>query len=355
MVSTNVVEEFSANGYAVVRGWLSPTELELLVAALPKSAASPENPGVAASLMRFPKVLIEEIHGLRDKIEGTARLIQPGADSDPKLYFGAWFQSKTLKYPWHQDARQTWLFQNQAHELNFWMPVVKPHRETGNVSFIPYSGANQELLQAFAGRGARVFASQAGKTVVHDHYLGGRRVFDFDLEALAVTPELLPGDLLLHRGDMIHRTHPKSDEQRIAVGYRTLNSRASVRRDRLLGGASVHKLAMMCRDPKEAYWALGAFDTIGKPEISVGELFSCVRNPELKRIGPAEQLLDELLTFQIANQPDPQLRLVGCVCPLCRTMSETLARSELSRSGRIRIESDGCCQNGRHQRATEEH
>jgi len=59
-----------------------------------------------------------------------------------------------------------------------------------------------------------------------------RYLVDFDLDALAVTPSLSAGDLLLMRGDLIHKTQD-ADTQRVSTSIRVTYSKKTITRERL--------------------------------------------------------------------------------------------------------------------------
>ena len=100
--------------------------------------------------------------------------------------------------------------------------------------------------------------------------LGTIRVVPGGLDALAHTPELAAGDLLLLRGDVAHRTQDTSTA-RIALSVRATNGAAVVRRSRLASGG-VRKALMMARNPQPYSMAFQAFDAAGTDELSVREL-----------------------------------------------------------------------------------
>src|SRR5205814_6232367 len=131
---------------------------------------------------------------------------------------------------------------------NFYIPIIKPVRGKSNLAVVPFDvlGARSpEIAQASRGRGATRFAVKSGRmTVVHDNARGGRHgTLPFLLDDIAVTPELDAGDLLLLRGDVIHRTQD-TDTRRVAASLRMMNARTRISRDEMVRGGMVKTVIM---------------------------------------------------------------------------------------------------------------
>jgi hypothetical protein len=180
----------------------------------------------------------------------------------------------------HQDFDLDYkLTRDHLNYLNFWIPLRKPEVAKSNVTLIPFdalrsrSPAEYELL---VGSGGNRFVPQNGKTAVFGNYgsiLAERdrhtpeRYLDFDLEEIAVTPPLAAGDLLLMRGDVIHRTQD-IDSDRVAASLRATHSGKLITRARSLVDSGAK------RDPAAANMdALlrSCFDTLGRSEITIEE------------------------------------------------------------------------------------
>jgi len=90
------------------------------------------------------------------------------------------------------------------------------------------------------------------------------------LDHLADTPMLAAGDLLLLRGDIIHRTQD-ADTARVALSYRVTSRSVVVSQRRLaLGGA--RKAEMMANNPALYQRLFAAFDEAGRGELSLDEI-----------------------------------------------------------------------------------
>jgi ectoine hydroxylase-related dioxygenase (phytanoyl-CoA dioxygenase family) len=177
---------------------------------------------------------------------------------------------------WHQDSASYYAYQNHYDYLNFYIPIVKPARAKSNLSVVPFDalGARSPVLcQAIRGRGATRFVIKRGTTVVHDNDRGLRHAaLPYALDELAVTPELDAGDLLLLRGDVIHRTQD-TDTYRVALSLRMMNSRTRIRRSELVRGGLI-KTVLMNQLRNEFQVLFDCFDAAGRDEMTLGKLVS---------------------------------------------------------------------------------
>lgn len=184
-----------------------------------------------------------------------------------------------IDFPWHQDDGSYFLFQNHYNFLNFYVPIVKPEATKSNVSVIPFDAlqkASPEFYARLKGGGATSFLSNGSETSVSDYDSGTEYKMPFDIDRLAVTPDLTPGDLLLFRGDTIHRTQDTTTF-RVAISFRRVSSKTIVRSARFTG-ASRLKRDFMTRTKPVYDKMFECFATQGSPELSVGELFPHIRH-----------------------------------------------------------------------------
>jgi hypothetical protein len=132
-----------------------------------------------------------------------------------------------------------------------------------------------ELYQRVVGGGARRFVVNGDNTRVFDDEAGVQYTLPVSLERLAFTPELSCGDLLLLRGDCIHRTQDATT-QRIAASIRRQGAGTLVSKARMMRGGP-YKRNMMKRAPEPYRLALQCFTDSGKDFLTVGEIIRYVR------------------------------------------------------------------------------
>jgi ectoine hydroxylase-related dioxygenase (phytanoyl-CoA dioxygenase family) len=283
--------ELESKGYVVVPAFLTPPEIDVFRADYQAtghaSRAHEPNPSAAARAKdaidvpyKVRHVTPAVRHVIDDKLAAAARAVKFATgvrvnthSSGPfgSLYFTT---NGDVGLGWHQDSVSYYAYQNHYDYLNFYIPIVKPDRTRSNLSVIPFdalSARSPEVCQAIRGRGATRFVVKRGATVVHDNDRGGRHgVLPYDLAELAVTPELAAGDLLLLRGDVIHRTQDTAT-RRVAVSIRMMNARTRVRRAELLRGGLV-KTILMTQLRNDFQVLLDCFDAAGREEMTLGKL-----------------------------------------------------------------------------------
>ena len=105
------------------------------------------------------------------------------------------------------------------------------------------------------------------------------------------------GDLLLLRGDMIHRTQD-TDTERVALSFRASSSTAIVRRDSLAEGG-LYKARMMARNAATSELMFRAFDASGKDELVAHELLAMMRTVTLGQPMTPRQFMRYLLSEKL--------------------------------------------------------
>lgn len=196
-----------------------------------------------------------------------------GIDTDTTvagIYFAI---ERGIGFPWHQDHESYFLFQNHYNNLNFYIPILKPDATKSNLSVVPFDSlrkASSEFGSRLKGGGAATFRSNGLETEVVDDENDVKYTMPFDINRLAATPDLNAGDLLLLRGDMIHRTQD-TDTPRVAVSFRRLCSK-SILCSSKLAAAGPKKREYMDKTGVIYDRLSECFVSQDKSELSLGEI-----------------------------------------------------------------------------------
>lgn len=156
------------------------------------------------------------------------------------IYFST---KKGVNFPWHQDHESYFLFQDHYNYLNFYIPFIKEKVDASNLCLIPFDRLRTEApdyIEKIIGGGAKRFQADGDRTTVLDDEYDTAYSIPVSLERIAVIPELNAGDLLLFRGDMIHRTQD-STSNRVAISFRKVNSRSIINRYKLSSGGKTKR------------------------------------------------------------------------------------------------------------------
>jgi hypothetical protein len=189
-------------------------------------------------------------------------------------YFGT-DAAQGNNFPWHQDHESFFVVQNHFDYLNFYVPFIKPDPQKSNLSVIPFDALRQHAHRAAAfleRGGAGHFRRYLGRWIATNDDSGRSKMLHTDLDALAVTPHLEEGDLLLMRGDIVHRTQD-ADTVRAALSWRTADGATIVRRARLAAG-TMRKAVMMRRNVLPYQQMFEAFDIAGRDELPLRDLLA---------------------------------------------------------------------------------
>jgi hypothetical protein len=212
---------------------------------------------------KTPHRLNEHILRLLEQIRYETDLQVDFCESD-----GDYFDTNLKRYDWHMDHEEYYLYQNAYHNLNFWIPLIKPSTSESGVSVIPCDrwGDAKTLLET---RGAASFSPLGNKyTVMRDEDLGGKHLLNLNFDELAETPSLKVGDCLVLRGDIIHRTQEVTTA-RVAYSTRCFNSQAWISRDRFFSQCSA-KTTMINNNPALYQRVINAFEQ--KEHVQVAEV-----------------------------------------------------------------------------------
>lgn len=187
------------------------------------------------------------------------------------LYFAI---EKGVSFPWHQDHESYFIYQQHSDYLNFYIPFVKPEKNRSNLSLIPFdilkARIPAELFKRLVGAGATKLYVSGSETRVQDDENGIDYVLPVDIEEIKVTPEIAAGDLLLMRGDMIHRTQDVATPRR-AVSFRRTRSDYKISKAKLLHGCPT-KREMIAKNPLLYESVFTCFDELQIEEITAAQM-----------------------------------------------------------------------------------
>jgi hypothetical protein len=261
-------------GFVVVRQFVPERELEFLRA----QYAAAGSGSLANGNYAIRPVSLEAIGRLEPLLRTTTVQVARRTGIVADFTSGAvHFATESMEFGWHQDHESFFLLQEHHHYLNFYIPIIKPDPALSNMSVIPFDSLRARAPQAYArlaGGGACSLTVKNGRTIVRDDENGGAFIIDLDVGDLAQTPQLGAGDLLLMRGDVIHRTQDTTT-RRVAISLRRQSSVTTVSRQRMLAGCAGKK-EMMRRNPRQYQLALRCFAEHGKDELPAGRLYAYV-------------------------------------------------------------------------------
>lgn len=290
--------DLGTRGALVLRGLLTPGELRRQQHLF---EARPRGPSIARiyhATRAAPEAIAPIaglVEGLLPELRATTRLT-PTAINE----FGSYFATTDVSLGWHTDSLSYYKHQSHRSYINFWIPLAKPDRARGGLSFIPMDRLARECPEIHAivaGHGAA-----AWEPGLFTGDAGGREIdvaTPVDPSALAESPALEPGDALVLRGDVLHRTQDRTPG-RIALSIRAHDCAYPLERRRFFSmGARKYRRLMLERSRDLV--ALAALFTFGGRErLTVPELERFVQRAK-------ERSPTELALYQAARLAFPVL------------------------------------------------
>ena len=235
----SLLSSLLTKGYHVIPGFLDAKEIDGLVSDL-------ENDRLAYLYnIGLPHTAAMTSLGLR--LQGLLDELSASGEFTPR-HIGAYFATmKSLNLDWHQDHDSYFINQTHKHCLIIYIPMIKPDPRKSNLTIVPVDVLRSrapEVWNSMEWKGASRMSYEDGTTTVTDDQNGGvHGELDFPLDEIAVSPELSVGDVLLTRGDMIHRTQD-TDTDRVVLSFRAFDDSLTVTRDHFQQTTPIKELIM---------------------------------------------------------------------------------------------------------------
>lgn len=174
---------------------------------------------------------------------------------------------------YHQDHESFYFWQQNKNFLNFWIPIDKPNPTESGLIVIPMDKLAELIpndMHRVINNGATAYYPKSDHTVVINNNDGSEYAFDVDISSIEVVPELCAGDLLLMRGDLIHKTQNTSIP-RLAISIRCTQGSAPINKSVLLNGCTAKK-KLLAGSPGRMKRLLTKFKDLGRDIITSKEL-----------------------------------------------------------------------------------
>jgi hypothetical protein len=261
-------KDLETRGFVLVPSFLSEAELHLCREDFAHRPVSRANRNYTSASPSVTDRLTHRVQEVLALVAGNTNL-----RVDRPLGAAYFATGRRVRFGWHQDHESFFCAQNHYDYLNFYIPIVKPRKDKSNLSIVPFDVLERERPDTFrrvVRGGASSYVRIGNGTLVSLDDTGSLHWMRGALDRMAHTPLLDAGDLLLLRGDVIHRTED-AETERVSLSFRAASSETVVRRSRLVRGGWI-KTVLMARN-KELYERMFmAFDEAGKSSMTMHEL-----------------------------------------------------------------------------------
>jgi hypothetical protein len=226
--------DLKTKGYTVIPNFLTQEEINFFLEHYQRIKLE--------DLLNHPQPISKGLpystHYIEKKLDQTMRdseLTVDLIDTTP-LYTS----TERMDMGWHQDHQNYYFNQQTYNYLNFYIILQKDDPTLSGLSVVPFdvlADMVPDKINKFINSGAKRFEKSGHMTLVFDDDLGEKYNLPFLLEEIQQSPVLYPGDLLLQRGDVIHKTQDVLTK-RLALSIRATNSNAPVSLTRLQQGGA---------------------------------------------------------------------------------------------------------------------
>ena len=262
--------DLESKGYVVIPNFLTPEKIASLVEEYlhEKENMSIRNKNYKIYSRSSPSFLkndLTQINELiRDKTNITTTFIN---------YNMIFFINSLINFGWHQDHESYYMTQDSYNHLKCWIPIIKPNSNKSGLRVIPHDKLLEKCPDFFKnhilGKGASRFVElYNGNTLVECGETNEILTLDFKISDLEYIPVLSPGDLLLMRGDLIHRSQT-SEDFRVAIHLDILNTNAIINKEKFYNSGTVKKNYIK-NNPEQYKTLIELFEK--QDFVTVGEL-----------------------------------------------------------------------------------
>jgi len=218
--------DLETNGFVILNNVVSMEEIDILI----------QNHKTASSSIQFTfsdKINSDTglpVSTLKSTIESILKDInrETTIKTDRVSSSGVYFNNNYIKLDWHQDHEVFYKTQDTFNNLNFWIPIIKPNADQNGIRIIPFKTLNEKIPEItekyIIHKGAQKFKFKDNKTTIFNDDAGTHVTLDEDILSLSEEINISPGDILIFRGDVIHRTSADTTTNRVAIAIRSMYS-----------------------------------------------------------------------------------------------------------------------------------
>lgn len=319
-------QDLETRGFVVVRNFLSADHLRLI----DEDARSRVRHITDVTTMSLTSP--ESARLARERVAAAMPEIRQNAGIsvttfDPWVWFFATAPG-ACKARWHTDPTVYYFYQRGNEYINFWIPIRKPSKDSSGLSLVPMDTLRERDPAFYRALNEYGAANMIAKEIVdggedaiwnalHVDFANpetDRGVLVYEGEGrlehvvpavpiaeLAVTPDVGPGDAVIARGDVLHRTQDAKSE-RVALSLRAVNGKQVIDRAALLKMSTYKKRRLLGRAESDGTSRLlAAFAFHDRTRITVDEFHEfydaveASRQPHVKLFEETRAALPKLL------------------------------------------------------------
>lgn len=230
----NNFRDLETKGYCVLPSFLTENEIQFVL--------NDFNNAVIWSNKNYKikKPSLDCVRSVYSKISVLAKEIASSTDLNINMITDeyAFVDNQAINFKWHQEHEPFFTFQQLSNYAIFYMPIVKLQPNISGIDIIPFDELKNhvpEYVDLLKSNGARGFIASGDNTTVREDSLDNLFEIPVNFENIKVTPDIMPGDLVILRGNVIHRTQDSSTA-RVAFTVKFTDGEHLINKSTLLSG-----------------------------------------------------------------------------------------------------------------------
>lgn len=238
------LHELETKGFVVIKNFLNDQAVQKLLCDYREQLKNNNCIG-----FRQYYLLKSSEHRLTDKIKIIVDQINTQTDISIDFVSpqGLYFDNSLAEVGWHQDHESYYVWQTGYHQVNCWIPLIKSDKNQSGIKVVPMNKLKIQIGKQFEqfilDQGAKRFVTSDNITHVFDDEQGTEFDLPVDLDTLAESPHLQPGDVLLIRGDVIHATQD-ANTHRVSLSIRTVDGSRTIQREKFFHQCEMKKFVL---------------------------------------------------------------------------------------------------------------
>lgn len=235
-------KDLEDKGYIVISNFLNVSEIDELVQKFVKQVKQDTSLTNPAKQVVYSNPTPEF---LKDKCLFWCDLISKKSNINVSSASGniMFFANNRVITEWHQDHDSYFYLQNSFY-LNFWIPLIKTYPDKSGLKLIPHDRLverDPEFFKKYVlGKGAvDYFEKDDDTTEVSCVDTGKKFSINFKINELEEIPSVMPGDAIIMRGDVIHKTQNRTDRTdfRVALSHIVYNEDLILSKEKFYTGS----------------------------------------------------------------------------------------------------------------------
>jgi hypothetical protein len=271
MQAINSLTDLETRGFCVIKNFFEEHEIKLLQHDYTTTLAdSNKNYNISIPSNQTLSVIIPRLDRVISQVTQTTNIVV-----DTYTNEAMYTDTNRIKFDWHQDHESFYVLQQSYNYINCYIPVIKTDKDLGGVSLIAMDFLKEyhpSFFDKIFNKGAQQVNKEHLDTLrIYNAETNDTYRYQFDIESAATSPELEERDLLLIRGDVIHKTQD-TNQYRVALSIRYADGSCLIDKNKLFGMTSKKKKEMIMNNKKRYEKLHNTFTESGQQILSFGEL-----------------------------------------------------------------------------------